>query len=205
MKPTIRLTLIAATAIVLVACSSTHSTTPPLGETTRSTMYRKGVPGGIIVETTTLNATVTSIDAANRTVTLAVKDGREKSIKCGPEVINFDQIHIGDHVNATIKSELTMALADAGDLPIGTGVAQVALAPEGDRPGGTMTETQEYIATVVGINLRRREATLRLPDDTTRTFVVRPDVDLSQRKVGEKVAVRVSVVVTIAVQKPQHR
>jgi hypothetical protein len=167
-------------------------------------MYRKGVPGGIIVETTTLNATVTSIDAANRTVTLAVKDGREKSIKCGPEVINFDQIHIGDHVNATIKSELTIALADAGDLPIGTGVAQVALAPGGDRPGGTMTETQEYIATVVGINLRRREATLRLPDDTTRTFVVRPDVDLSQRKVGEKVSVRVSVVVTIAVQKPQR-
>jgi len=70
------------------------------------------------------------------------------------------------------------------------------------KPGGVMTKTQEYTATVTAINLRRREATLRLPDDTTRTFAVRENIDLSKRKVGEKMAVRVTVAVAISVEKP---
>ena len=57
-------------------------------------------------------------------------------------------------------------------------------------------------AVATAINQRRREVTLRLPDDTTRTFTVRPDIDLSQRKVGEKVLVRVTVAVKIAVETP---
>ena len=154
------------------------------------------------MEATKLNATVAAVDTTNRTVTLAVKDGRQRIIPCGPEVINFDQIHVGDRVKTTITSELVMALANAGALPVDAGVAQVALAPKGDKPGGVMTETQEYTATVTAINHRRRAVTLRLPDDSTRTFVVRPDVDLSQQKVGEKVAVRVKVAVAISVEKP---
>ena len=114
MKPFIRFTSLAVTALALAACSSTSSTPASLGETTRSTIYKEGVPGGVLVETTKLKATVVAIDKTERTVTLAVEDGRQKSIKCGPEVINFDQIHIGDHVKATITSELAMALADSG-------------------------------------------------------------------------------------------
>lgn len=202
MKSTFRLTLIAAAALTLTACSSTNSTPPSLGETTRSTIYKEGVPGGILVETTKLSATVVAIDSTNRTVTLAVKDGRQQTIKCGLEVINFDQIHLGDHAKASIRSELMLALADASALPLDAGVAQVALAPKGAKPGGLMAETQEYTATVTAINNRRREVTLQLPDDTTRTLTVRPDIDLSQRKVGEKVAVRVTVAVAISVEKP---
>lgn len=203
MKHTIHFTFLTATALALAACSSTSSTPPPFGETTRSTTFQKGVPGGTIVETTRLTATVTAIDATNRTVTLANADGEHKTLRCGPEVINFDQIHVGDRVNAIVTSELTLTVADSGGLPWDASVALVALAPKRAKPGGGMIETQEYTATIAAINRRRREATLRLPDDTTRTFTVRNDVDLSQRKVGEKVAVRVSVAVAIAVEKPK--
>ena len=191
-----------AATLVLTSCSSTRTTDEPIGETTRATVYKEGVPGGIIIETTQLNATVAAIDSTNRTVTLAVKDSRQKTIKCGPEVINFDQIHVGDRVRATIKSELVLALAGADTPTMDAGVTAAALAPKGDKPGGVVAEMQEYIATVTAISQRRREVTLRLPDDSTRTFTVRPDVDLSQRKVGEKVAVRVTVAVAIAVQGP---
>jgi len=47
-----------------------------------------------------------------------------------------------------------------------------------------VTETWDYIATVAVINLRRREAALRLPEDSTRKFAVHEDADLFQRKVG---------------------
>jgi hypothetical protein len=191
-----------AATLVLTSCSSTGTTDEPLGETTRATVYKEGVPGGIIIETTKLNATVAAVDSTNRTVTLAVKDSGQKTIKCGPEVINFDQIHVGDRVRATIKSELVLALAGADTPTMDAGVTAAALAPKGDKPGGVVAEMQEYIATVTAISQRRREVTLRLPDNSTRTFTVRPDVDLSQRMVGEKVAVRVTVAVAIAVQGP---
>ena len=186
--------------MALTSCSSTRHTAEPLGETTRSTVYKEGVPGGVIVETTRLRATVVAIDPTNRAVTIAVADGRQKVIGCGPEVANFGQIRVGDRVNAAITSELVLALPGNEIPAVDARVAAAALAPKGDKPGGVMTQMQEYTATVTAINQRRRQVTLRLPDDTTRTFAVRPDIDLSQRKVGQQVAVRVTVAVAISVE-----
>src|SRR5688572_18317741 len=85
--------------LTVSSCSSTRPA-ETLGETTRTTSYQEGVPGGVIVETTRLQATVVAIDATNRAVTVAVPDGRQKIIGCGPEVANFNQIRVGDRVKA---------------------------------------------------------------------------------------------------------
>ncbi len=193
--------IVGVTAILIVtSCSSIRPADEPLGETTRATVHKEGVPGGVIVETTAINASVVAIDATNRAVTVAVPDGRQKVIGCGPEVANFGQIRVGDRVNAIITSELVLALTTE-DLPaVEAGLA--ALAPRGSKPGGVLAQTQEYTATITGINRSRREVTLRLPDDSTRTFPVRPDIDLSARKTGQQVAIRVSVAVAIEVTKP---
>jgi hypothetical protein len=192
----------AVTALTLVSCSSTHPSAQPLGETTRTTIYKEGVPGGIIIETTQLRATVVAVDTTNRAVTVAVPDGRQKVIGCGPEVANFDQIRVGDQVNAVVKSELVLALPGSEIPSVDASISAAVLAPKGDKPGGVVSQMQEYTATVTAINQRRREVTLRLPDHTKRTFPVRPDVDLSQRKVGQQVAVRVTVAVAISVEAP---
>ena len=60
-----------------------------------------GEPGAIMVETVKATATVTAIDAATRYVTLKMPDGKDKTLKCGPEVKNFDLIKVGDKVNFT--------------------------------------------------------------------------------------------------------
>ena len=54
---------------------------------------QKGMVSGGRVEQVT--ATVTAVDAANRLVTLKGKKETE-TIKMGPEVVNFDQIKVGD-------------------------------------------------------------------------------------------------------------
>lgn len=197
-----RLLMCVVATLALTSCSSTSPAAKPLGETTRTTIYKEGVPGGIIVETTRFQAAVVAIDATSRTVTIAVPDGRQKVIGCGPEVVNFDQIRVGDRVSAVITSELALALAGA-DMPSADASTKAAvLSPKGDKPGVAAAKTQEYTATITDINRNRREVTLRLPDDTTRTFPVRPDIDLSQRKVGQQVAVRVAVAVAISVDDP---
>ena len=198
MKQTILLTSLTAALLAVTSCSSN----PPIGETTSSDTYQKGVPGRVVVDTYKLNATVTAIDAASRKVTLVAPDGKQTTVTCGPEIINFDQIRIGDQVKVTATAELAVAMAEASAPSSDRGAAVVALAPVGAKPGGLMAETQEYTATVTAIGLKRHEATLQFPDGTTRKFVVRKDVDLTQRKVGEKVAIRVSMSMALSVEKP---
>jgi len=129
------LTLLAPAAMLaLTSCSST----PPIGEKTSSTTYQEGVPGRVVVDTYKLNATVTGIDDANRKVTLVSRDGKQTTVKCGPEIINFDQIHVGDQVKVTATAELAVAMADASAPSRDGGAAVVALTPVGAKPGGLM-------------------------------------------------------------------
>jgi hypothetical protein len=199
MKNSWLLILLAAATLTLTSCSTT--TYAPIDDKAQNATYEKGVPGGTVVETYELTATVTAIDAPARKVTLVAKDGETTTVKCGVEVINFDQIRVGDIVRATVTSQLTVAMADAAAPPIDhAGV--VLLAPKGAKPGGLMAETQEYTATITAINLKRHQATLRFPDDSVRTFTARKDVDLRERKIGEKVTFRVTEALAISLKKP---
>jgi hypothetical protein len=53
--------LVPAAMLALVSCSSNSST--PAGLTSSSAVYQPGVPGGVMVDSYKMNATVTSIDA----------------------------------------------------------------------------------------------------------------------------------------------
>ena len=203
MKRTFLFASLAAALFDLTSCSSTPPATPsPFGEAGSSSAYQHGVPGGIVVETHQVTANVTAIDAATRKVTISGSDGKPTTVKCGPEVINFDQIHVGDLVKLTLTAELAVAMADAAAPPSDSGAGLVALAPKGANPGAVMAETQQYTATITALNLKRREASLLFPDGSTRSFAVRKDVDLTQRQVGERVVINVTVAVALSVEKP---
>ena len=149
-----------------------------------------------------MTATVTGIDAASRDVTLVSRDGKKTTVKCGPDVINFDQIRVGDQVKVMVTEELAVAMATSGAPASDGGASVVALAPKGARPGGIVANTVQVTAKVTAINLKKHKATLQFPDGTTRTVAVRPDVDLTQRKVGEEVVIRCTQALAISVEKP---
>ena len=54
----------------------------------------------------------------------------------------------------------------------------------------------------MAIDPGKRTATLRFEDGSTKTFPVRDDIDLSLRKVGEKVVFLVTEMIAISVEKP---
>jgi uncharacterized protein (DUF1501 family) len=188
------------TALALASCSST--TYGPIDDKKHNATYEKGVPGGTVVETYELTATVTEIDVPARKVSLVTKDGTKETVKCPPEVINLDQIRVGDLAKLIVTSELTVAMADAATERITSANKIVALAPKGAKPGGVIIETQQYTATVTEIDLKRHQVTLRFPDGSSRTFNVREDVDLTQRKVGEEVTFQVATATAISIEKP---
>src|ERR1035441_1447298 len=119
------LALLSAGVLALTSCSST-----PSGESATGVAYQQGVPGGVVVQTYKETATVTDIDAADRKVTLVTPDGKKDTVKCGPDVVNFDQIHVGDQLKITVTEQLAVAMAQAGAPLSDGGAAGGALTPD---------------------------------------------------------------------------
>jgi hypothetical protein len=201
MKPTVlKLTAYVLFLVVLLIVSSCKSS-KPTGTTTSVAAVQQGVPGGVFVETHEMTADVTTIDAAKREVTLKTADGKKTTVKCGPEVINFDQIRVGDKLKVLATEEVAVYMATDAAPSADGGAAVVALAPKGAKPGGIIASTVQVTATVTAIDLKRHKATLQFPDGTTHKVAVRKDVDLTQRKVGEQVVIRTTGALAISVEK----
>jgi hypothetical protein len=193
--------LSAAALLALPSCSD--KSPEPRTERVKSASYEPGVPGSIAVDTTTHTARVVSVFDRDRELVLDLPNGKRETVKCGPEIVNFDQIHRDDQVKVTIIEQVAVAMASEFDPPDNSGGATVALSPRGGQPGAIMAGTKQVTATVSAIDMGHHMATLEFPDGKSRTIAVRPDIDLSQRKVGEKVVIRTTDVRAVRVEKPQ--
>jgi hypothetical protein len=162
--------------------------------------FVEGTAGGVFVQTLEITAKVAAIDQAKRKVTLVSDDGIKQVVKVGPEAINFDQIRVGDQLTVTATEELAVEMSTPGDTD--EAAALVALAPKGAKPGGVIAEAVQVTGTITAIDAGKRTATLKFEDGSTKTLPVRRDVDLSQRKVGDKVTFRVTEMMAISVEKP---
>ena len=191
------LTLLSAAMLAFTSCS-----TEPKGEGAGFAAVQPGVPGGVIVQTYKITATVTAVDAASRKVTLTMADGAKTTFKAGPEVVNFDQIQVGDQVKATVAEQLVMFMRKNGEPANDGEAAAVALAPVGAKPGVVMANTVEVTGKVEAIDLAHRKATLRFPDGTSKAFKVRRDVDMAKGKIGDEVVFRTTEALAISVEKP---
>lgn len=172
------------------------------GQAAGAAVVTEGVPGGSVVQTYELEATVAAIDKVARKITLVDAAGIKTTVKAGPEVVNFDQIRVGDKLRITAAKELVVSVAGEGETSNDGGAQVVAIAPKGAKPGGLMVATTRVTATVTAIDAEQHQATLQFEDGSTRTVAVRPDVDLSQRKVGDKVVIRTTDALAIRVVKP---
>jgi hypothetical protein len=157
--------------------------------------------GAIIVDTLTVAATVTGIDTGKRKVTLVSPGGQKTTYKCGPEVVNFDQIEVGDQVKATVTEEAAIFIG-TGAPPSETAGAGVALAPVGAKPGGVFVKSLQVTAQVIEINVKKHKVTLAFPDGTTKRVKVGKKVDLNAVPLGTDLTVQVSEGIAITVQKP---
>ena len=172
------------------------------GQTTSSASVAQGVPGGTVVKTYELTASVAAIDKETRTITLVDPAGIKTTVTAGPEVANFDQLQVGDQLKVTATKKLVVYVTEPGEAPKPAEAQMVALAPEGAKPGGIMAQTRQVTAKITALDPANHEATLQFEDGTTSTVPVRPDVDLSKHKVGDQVVIRVTDSIALKVVKP---
>ena len=168
---------------------------------TEETTAIETADGAIAVDTFTTTATVTGIDAARRELTLTTQNGRREKYKAGPEVVNFDQIRIGDQVKAVLTEEVVVALGK-GAGPIderprrGAGAGGIEA---GRGHGGHVGDHREL---VISVDVPRHKVTFELPDGTTRTVKAGRKIYLSAVQPGETVTMQVGESLAVTVEKP---
>jgi Cu/Ag efflux protein CusF len=190
------LLLLPAILATFVSCTTIQA------ETDTQTKIKEGVPGGEVVQTTRITATVTAIDAAKRKITFVTPNDEKLVLKAGPEVANFDQIRIGDQLKVTLTEKVLVRMAKPGEKTADTGAGLIGLAPIGAKPGLLTAEVQQATGTVTKIDLKKHKVTLQFADGSTETVAVRKDVDLTKHQVGEKVVIEVSEAFAILIEKP---
>jgi Cu/Ag efflux protein CusF len=191
----------------LALCTALSITAPAL---TTSVMAQPAAPvSSTDKETATVTATVTAIDAATRTVTVRLPDGKSLDIKASDEVRNFPQIKVGDLVVATLQLSLTYTV-----LPIGTKlpdvmvIDQAARAKPGVKPGAAVAQSTSLSAVIVGVDVAAKTVSIvdRAGGPIKTLQVLNPERQayLPKIKVGQVLNVTYTEAFALEVQ-PQAR
>ena len=182
-------------AVTLVACSKSPSET---GSASRSA----GEPEALAIDTVTATDTVKAVDHGTRTVTLESPNGATETYHALPNMVNFDQIHIGDKVRATVTEALAVSVRKVGAPPNLGDTVTFALAPKGAKPGMFVANTEEATSKIMDINRATRTITLAEPAGRPKTVKLGPGVNLSDLKKGDDVVVRYTDAFALYVERP---
>ena len=133
-------------------------------------------PGKVgVAQTVNITATITAIDKATRDVTLKGPKGNELTVTAGPDIKNFDQLKVGDQVNAKYVEALTLQLVKGGGQPVArTEEMGAAGAKAGAQPGGAVGRQVTIVADVVGLDPATQTVTLKGPQRTVDLVVKDP-------------------------------
>jgi hypothetical protein len=183
--------------VALLAISSCSPAIPGEGSTT----VKKTDTSTTVVETFKATATVTAIDASTRKLKLTYSDGTRKTVKCGPQVRNFNQIHINDRVNILVTEEVAIFL-DKSAKPGATSTGVVGVAPLGAKPGVVMADTVQATVKITAIDTATRKVTFVTKAGESETVKASGHIDLKKIKVGDSVTIRRTEAVAVSVEKP---
>lgn len=166
-----------------------------------SAIQTEGVPGGVVTSEVEVRATVTAIDPEARQFVLQDESGNQRKIQAPPEMVNFPQLAVGDKVLAKIIVETVSYLKPVGEASGDGSAAGMATASPGQKPGMIVADQTEVTAVVEAIDFERRVATLKFPDGSQETIIVRSDVELNDSQIGREVVIRTTMAAAISVVK----
>ena len=181
------------------ACSD--NSPEPKADCSKTAAYELGVPGKIAVDTTTVTANIVSVFPSDRTVVLDLPGGEHETVKCGPEIVNFDQFRPGDQVKVTLTQQVVTAMGSESDRPDTAGDPRRRTGSQGRLAGRRHGQHQAGHRHHHRHRHRPPHRHLEFPDGKTHTIAVRHDIDLTEHKAGEKVVIRTTDIIALRVEK----
>lgn len=121
-----------------------------------------------------VDAKVLNVFPDTRTVVLDnASTGQTEFIVAGPEVLNFDQIEVGDEVKAVYTVGLAARMALPGEVDTITELE--AQAAEGEKPGGAAGTAVTLVLEFMSFDAATSEAVVKTADGVEQTIEVASD------------------------------
>jgi len=163
----------------------------------------KGPAGAGIGQAVEIQATVTAIDKAKRTVTVKGPRGKTKTLTVGKEARNFDQVKVGDMITLTYMEAITLSLEKAeGAKPGKTVTEELKRAAPGEKPAGVMSSQTTIVGTVTAIDAKTQLVTVRGPEGNEVDIKVEDPAKLKNVKTGDLVKATYTEALAISVTTP---
>jgi hypothetical protein len=154
-----------------------------------------------------VSAVITAIDAKTREVTIEGSLGNFITLTAGPELTRFDELAVGDMVNATYTSSLSGELREPTEEELANPLvvldAEAIKAQKDEDPGAAVGVTVRAVCTIEGMN--RVTGTVMLKD-SDGDFHLIEDVDPAKMagvNIGQTVVVTYTEAFALSLDK-QH-
>jgi hypothetical protein len=185
-------------SVLLAAIVSTFALAPYATAQTSSAVT--SAPGKVsVAQTAEMSATITAIDKATRTITLKRAQGDEAKIVAGPEVRNFDQLKVGDVVNATYLQSLALELKKGGGMAVAkTEKAGAVGAQPGATPAGMAGRQVTVVGDVIRLDPATQTITIKGPERTVE-LVARDPAQFKLIAVGDQIQATYTEALAVAV------
>ncbi len=147
--------------------------------------------------TVTATATIESIEAKSRTVTVKNQDGTYEELYVPTSVTRFPEFKVGDKINVRYYDNVVLKLKKEGQPAID--VEHATLAPNTQVPGTTASSQRTITATITAIDPKVPSITLKGPNGWTYSRKVDDKKALAQVKVGDRLDITWTEAVVISV------
>ena len=154
----------------------------------------------ITSEMRTETGVIEAIEAQTRTITLKKPDGTFVSTVAGPEIKRFDELKIGDTVNAKYYENVVVRLKQPGEPDVDS-AAKGTTGSEQTLPGGTKAKQRTITASITAIDPNTPSVTFTGPNGYKYTSKVQDTAALAKVKVGDKVDITWTEALLVSVER----
>ena len=149
---TVRLITLPVAISVLAACTTPVEEKPLQTTGSAAVAYAEGTPGGVISATEELVATVVSVDKKKRTFVVKDDAGNQRTVQAPAEMVNFDQLAVGDRIRAMVAVETVVYVQEPGKSEADAIAGVGGMAEPGQKPAAAAIEQVRITAKVVAVN-----------------------------------------------------
>ncbi len=150
-------------------------------------------------QTVTVAGTVETIDKSKRAVNIKTADGKFVALDVPASAKRFDELKVGDKVEATYNNNVVVRLKPAGEAAVDTADTSSTMGKEA-RLGGAASMVRTMTATIADIDKSTSSMTFVGPNGWKYSRrVVDPKV-FDQVKVGDRVDITWSTDLTVSVE-----
>ena len=157
------------------------------------------IKGAMVGASTTVTATVLSVDQASRKVTIKTDSRQTYSFIAGDHVKNLAQVKVGDIITAKYTEAIAYQVRKSTSPTGATSSTAVTSAPLGSKPAGVVAQQTTVAVTVTAIDTKIPTITFQGPEGNTRTIKVKDPKKLVGVKVGDVVDITYTEAMAVTV------